>query len=82
MSPKLSLFSTILIDAILINHRSFRLHVVQQPERAAEFGTNILSRIPLSPPPIVQLFIYDSATGATTAPCVYLSIICSRKRAH
>ncbi|EPQ56399.1 hypothetical protein GLOTRDRAFT_9475, partial [Gloeophyllum trabeum ATCC 11539] len=40
---------------------SYRLEVVQQPERAAEFTHRPLSRLPVAPPPIVQLHIRDQA---------------------
>ena len=48
----------------LICYRTYRLEVVQHPERSAEFGSATLSRLPLSPPLIVQLRVRDQA-GAT-----------------
>lgn len=33
--------------------------VVQQPKGSAEFGAAVLSRLPLSPPLIVQLQCFD-----------------------
>lgn len=38
---------------------TYHLEVVQQPLRAAEFGSSSLTRLPLAPPLIVQLVIRD-----------------------
>lgn len=40
---------------------TYYLEVVQQPQRAAEFGASSLSRLPLAPPLIVQLSVRDAA---------------------
>lgn len=40
---------------------TYSLEVVQQPQRAAEFGISSLSRLPLAPPLIVQLSVRDPA---------------------
>jgi hypothetical protein len=37
----------------------YSLSIIQQPTRAAEFGTNVLSRLPLAPPLIVKLEVKD-----------------------
>ncbi|KAG8718453.1 hypothetical protein FRC08_005259 [Ceratobasidium sp. 394] len=37
--------------------RTYYLEVVQAPERTAEFGNAVLSRLPLAPPLIVQLIV-------------------------
>ncbi|TFK51672.1 hypothetical protein OE88DRAFT_1629239, partial [Heliocybe sulcata] len=50
-----------LTDASSSSGITYKLEIVQQPERAAEFGTRYLSRLPVSPPPIVQLHIRDKA---------------------
>ena len=50
--------------------RTYTLEVVQHPERSAEFGSAMLSRLPLSPPPIVQLTIRDQA-GSPVNPYVF-----------
>lgn len=39
--------------------RTYHLEIIQQPEMSAEFGSAALSRLPLSPPLIVQLIIRD-----------------------
>ncbi|VDC06505.1 unnamed protein product [Peniophora sp. CBMAI 1063] len=39
--------------------RRYQLEVVQQPEVTAEFGSNALSRLPLSPPLVARLSICD-----------------------
>lgn len=39
--------------------RHYTLSVIQQPLRAAEFGTGVLSRLPVSPPLIVRLEVRD-----------------------
>jgi hypothetical protein len=38
---------------------SYHLEVIQHPQKTAEFGTAILSRLPLTPPIIVRLTIKD-----------------------
>ncbi|KAL7411367.1 major facilitator superfamily domain-containing protein [Mrakia frigida] len=40
--------------------RRYTLSVVQQPLRSAEFGSNVLSRLPLNPPLIVKLEVHDT----------------------
>ncbi|KAG9104306.1 hypothetical protein FRC06_003814 [Ceratobasidium sp. 370] len=37
--------------------RTYYLEVVQSPERTAEFGNAVLSRLPLAPPLVVQLIV-------------------------
>lgn len=49
--------------------RTYRLDVEQHPERTAEYGPAVLSRLPLAPPPIVRLTITDQA-GSPINPCV------------
>ncbi|KAF9477771.1 hypothetical protein BDN70DRAFT_907102 [Pholiota conissans] len=39
--------------------KSYHLEIVQQPQRTAEFGAAYLSRVPLTPPVIVQLTVRD-----------------------
>ncbi|KAJ7050537.1 velvet factor-domain-containing protein [Mycena amicta] len=41
--------------------RSYQLNVVQNPVRTAEFRSATLSRLPLSPPTVVQLTVRDSS---------------------
>ncbi|KAJ6581222.1 velvet factor [Mycena capillaripes] len=41
-------------------HRSYQLNVVQHPQKTAEFGYANLSRLPLTPPTVVQLTVRDS----------------------
>ncbi|KAI0319628.1 velvet factor-domain-containing protein [Amylostereum chailletii] len=43
----------------VVGHLSYHLQIVQQPQIAAECGDAVLSRLPLAPPLIVQLVIYD-----------------------
>lgn len=45
-------------------YRSFRLEIVQHPDRTAEFGASTLTRLPLAPPLIAQLVMRDSAGRA------------------
>ncbi|KAJ7132102.1 velvet factor-domain-containing protein, partial [Mycena epipterygia] len=40
--------------------RSYQLNVVQHPQKTAEFGYASLSRLPLTPPTVVQLTVRDS----------------------
>lgn len=40
--------------------RSFRLEIVQHPDRTAEFGASTLTRLPLAPPLIAQLVMRDA----------------------
>ncbi|KLO17963.1 hypothetical protein SCHPADRAFT_820573 [Schizopora paradoxa] len=47
--------------------RSYHLEVVQHPERSAEYASAVLSRLPLAPPPVVQLTIRDHM-GAPVNP--------------
>jgi len=58
--PRLSV-SSLLCEDPETSGISYRLEIIQQPERAAEFGMRQLSRLPVSPPPIVQLHIRDQA---------------------
>ncbi|KAJ7762432.1 velvet factor [Mycena olivaceomarginata] len=39
--------------------RSYQLNVVQQPQKTAEFANASLSRLPLTPPLLVQLTVTD-----------------------
>ncbi|KAJ6504862.1 velvet factor, partial [Mycena vitilis] len=39
---------------------SYQLNVVQHPQKTAEFGYANLSRLPLTPPTVVQLIVRDS----------------------
>ncbi|OCH90994.1 hypothetical protein OBBRIDRAFT_553310 [Obba rivulosa] len=41
--------------------RSYQLEIVQHPTSSAEFGNSTLSRLPLAPPLIAQLFILDQS---------------------
>ncbi|KAG5652045.1 hypothetical protein H0H81_006495 [Sphagnurus paluster] len=41
--------------------RSYRLEVVQHPQKTAEFGQSNLSRLPLTPPIIARLTVQDSS---------------------
>ncbi|KAH8116409.1 velvet factor-domain-containing protein [Phellopilus nigrolimitatus] len=47
--------------------RTYQLEVEQHPERTAEFGPAMLSRLPLAPAPIVKLTIRDH-TGSPIDP--------------
>ncbi|KAJ7355561.1 velvet factor-domain-containing protein [Mycena albidolilacea] len=49
------------------NRRSYQLYVVQHPQRTAEFGYASLSRLPLTPPMVVQLMVRD-ANGNSVVP--------------
>lgn len=40
--------------------RSYRLEIVQHPDRTAEFGASTLTRLPLAPPLIAQLVVRDA----------------------
>ncbi|KAJ7281891.1 velvet factor-domain-containing protein [Mycena rebaudengoi] len=50
------------LSSLLVNprSRSYQLTVVQHPESTAEFGYASLSRLPLTPPTVVQLTVRDS----------------------
>jgi hypothetical protein len=52
--------------------RSYQLNVVQHPQKTAEFGYASLSRLPLTPPTVVQLTVRDS-NGNSIVPYVFLS---------
>ncbi|KAF8884985.1 velvet factor-domain-containing protein [Infundibulicybe gibba] len=55
-------------DLLLVSHtRTYHLEVVQHPLRTAEFGTASLSRLPLTPPIIVQLTVRDPS-GNSVVP--------------
>ncbi|KAI0372725.1 hypothetical protein BV20DRAFT_42063 [Pilatotrama ljubarskyi] len=41
--------------------RTYRLEIVQHPDRTAEFGSSVLTRLPLAPPLIAQLIMRDSS---------------------
>ncbi|KAF8661301.1 hypothetical protein AX16_001399 [Volvariella volvacea WC 439] len=41
--------------------RTYHLEVIQQPQKTAEFGSASLSRLPLTPPIIVQLTVRDTS---------------------
>ncbi|KAI0666777.1 velvet factor-domain-containing protein [Trametes maxima] len=41
--------------------RTYRLEIVQHPDRTAEFGNSVLTRLPLAPPLIAQLVMRDSS---------------------
>ncbi|KAF7797195.1 hypothetical protein EIP86_008387 [Pleurotus ostreatoroseus] len=45
--------------ALRPNVRLYRLEIVQHPLTAAEFGSSTLTRLPLAPPLIAQLYIRD-----------------------
>ncbi|KAJ7746889.1 velvet factor-domain-containing protein, partial [Mycena maculata] len=47
--------------------RSYQLNVVQHPQKTAEFGHARLSRLPLTPPMVVQLIVRD-ANGNSIVP--------------
>ncbi|RPD76457.1 hypothetical protein L226DRAFT_377192 [Lentinus tigrinus ALCF2SS1-7] len=48
-------------DASDDHTRTYRLDIVQHPDRTAEFGASTLTRLPLAPPLIAQLVMRDSA---------------------
>ncbi|KAJ7880309.1 velvet factor, partial [Mycena olivaceomarginata] len=50
-----------------VPRRSYQLYVVQHPQRTAEFGYASLSRLPLTPPMVVQLMVRD-ANGNSVVP--------------
>ncbi|KAJ7257922.1 velvet factor-domain-containing protein [Mycena haematopus] len=56
-NPRLQV-STLLVDPR--NRRSYQLNVVQHPQKTAEFGYASLSRLPLTPPMVVQLTVRDT----------------------
>lgn len=64
-SPPLSRCSLLITQ--LYAHRTYHLEVVQHPERSAEYASAVLSRLPLAPPPVVQLTIRDHM-GAPVNP--------------
>ncbi|KAI0766585.1 velvet factor-domain-containing protein [Trametes elegans] len=41
--------------------RTYRLEIVQHPDRTAEFGSSTLTRLPLAPPLIARLVLRDSS---------------------
>ncbi|KAJ8094671.1 hypothetical protein PM082_010677 [Marasmius tenuissimus] len=65
------LISSLLSDPYAV---SYRLEVVQQPTRAAEFRNAPLSRLPITPPVIVRLVIRDSS-GNPVVPNVELPFL-------
>jgi len=44
---------------LLLISRMYLLQILQQPATGAEHGSYVLSRLPLSPPLILQLMIFD-----------------------
>ncbi|KAJ7035664.1 velvet factor-domain-containing protein [Mycena alexandri] len=62
-NPRLQV-SSLLTDP---RNRSYQLNVVQNPQKTAEFGYANLSRLPLTPPMVVQLTVRD-ATGNSIVP--------------
>ncbi|KAF8517985.1 velvet factor, partial [Hysterangium stoloniferum] len=46
---------------IVTFERTYYLHVVQHPHKAAEFGINDMARIPLAPPLFVQLAVRNKS---------------------
>ncbi|KAJ7460606.1 velvet factor-domain-containing protein [Mycena latifolia] len=62
-NPRLQL-SSLLADT---RSRSYQLNVVQHPQKTAEFGYASLSRLPLTPPTVVQLTVRD-ANGNSIIP--------------
>ncbi|TEB29081.1 hypothetical protein FA13DRAFT_688243 [Coprinellus micaceus] len=61
--------------------RIYRLEVVQQPLRTAEFGMNNLSRLPLTPPLLVKLTINDP-TGSPVVPETELPFLIAHLSLH
>ena len=56
-----STFCFLIVLALLTDRsRTYHLEVIQQPEVSAEFGSAVLSRLPLAPPLVAQLIIRDS----------------------
>lgn len=53
-------YSTELLICFFSSHSRYSLSIIQQPTRAAEFGANVLSRLPLAPPLIVKLEVKDA----------------------
>lgn len=41
--------------------RRYLLHIIQQPTTGCAFGSNLLSRLALAPPLIVQMQVIDRA---------------------
>ncbi|KAJ7089664.1 velvet factor-domain-containing protein [Mycena belliarum] len=62
-NPRIQL-SSLLADS---RNRSYQLNVVQHPQKTAEFGYASLSRLPLTPPAVVQLTVRD-ANGNSIVP--------------
>ncbi|KAJ7695102.1 velvet factor-domain-containing protein [Mycena rosella] len=62
-NPRIQL-SSLLADT---RNRSYQLNVVQHPQKTAEFGYASLSRLPLTPPTVVQLTVRD-ANGNSIVP--------------
>lgn len=56
-----STFCFLIVSVLLTDRcRTYHLEVIQQPEVSAEFGSAVLSRLPLAPPLVAQLIIRDS----------------------
>ncbi|KDQ26978.1 hypothetical protein PLEOSDRAFT_1043611, partial [Pleurotus ostreatus PC15] len=54
--------------------RSYHLEVVQHPQKTADFGSASLSRLPLTPPIVVQLIVTDPS-GNSIIPEVELPFL-------
>ncbi|KAL4267238.1 Velvet domain-containing protein [Pleurotus pulmonarius] len=63
--------SSLLADS---NTWSYRLEVVQHPQKTADFGSASLSRLPLTPPIVVQLIVKDPS-GNSIIPEVELPFL-------
>ncbi|KAF9499431.1 hypothetical protein BDN71DRAFT_181851 [Pleurotus eryngii] len=63
--------SSLLADS---NTRSYHLEVVQHPQKTADFGSASLSRLPLTPPIVVQLIVTDPS-GNSIIPEVELPFL-------
>ncbi|KAJ7623454.1 velvet factor-domain-containing protein [Roridomyces roridus] len=62
-NPRLQLSSLLAEN----QNRSYQLNVVQHPQKTAEFGHARLSRLPLTPPLVVQMTVRD-ANGNSIVP--------------
>ncbi|KAJ7493463.1 velvet factor-domain-containing protein [Mycena galericulata] len=60
--PQIRSNPRIQLSSLLANNhnRTYKLTVVQHPQKTAEFGHARLSRLPLTPPMVVQLTVWDS----------------------
>jgi hypothetical protein len=59
---KSSTFCFLIVSVLLTDRcsRTYHLEVIQHPEVSAEFGSAVLSRLPLAPPLVAQLIVRDS----------------------